>query len=697
MTSRRSDPIAAPDPAVHPDPVACPDSAARLAELRAILAEHNHRYHVLDAPIITDEAYDALFRELEALERDHPEWITPDSPTQRVGGAPVEGLAKVFHRVPMLSIVMDADVGEFHRRVSEGLNATVIDYAAEPKIDGVAVSLLYRDGALMWVATRGDGREGEDVTAQARTIASLPLRLRGSGHPRSLEVRGEVFMTLEAFAGFNAAALERGEKVFANPRNAAAGSLRQLDPRITAKRPLKLYCHGMGEVVDGGEDWPACHDQLMARFRSWGLPTCPDAQVVRGVEGCREYYRHLESRRDQLAYEIDGMVFKVNDLAWRERLGFVARAPRWASACKFPSREALTVVEAIDVQVGRTGALTPVARLEPVGVGGVTVTNATLHNFEELARKDVRVGDTVRVRRAGDVIPEVVEVVLARRPEEAVPVPWPSRCPVCGGEVARSEGEVVVRCVEGFSCPAQLKEVVRHFASRRAMNIDGLGEKLVDLLLTQGLIVNVADLYRLHTMRERLASLERMGEKSADNLLAAIEASRGRDLSRFLFALGVREVGEATAASLARHFGGIEAIMAASETELQGAADVGPVAAGRVWHFFRESGNKALVERLLAEPDTAWSRAVVADRAQGHPLSGATVVLTGTLATWSRQEAKARLEGLGAKVSGSLSKRTRYLIAGEAPGSKLAQARELGVEILDEAALLALVNGNPPA
>ncbi|MBF0215316.1 MAG: NAD-dependent DNA ligase LigA, partial [Magnetococcales bacterium] len=588
------------------------------------------------------------------------------------------------------------DVGEFDRRVREGLNEACVDYAAEPKIDGVAVSLIYRRGLLVQAATRGDGREGEEITAQIRTIPSVPLRLRGEAHPESLEVRGEVFMTLAAFDRFNAAALEQGEKPFANPRNAAAGTLRQLDPRITAKRPLRLYCHGVGEVV-GMVDWPSHYHRLMERFAAWALPVCPDVWVVQGVEGCREYYHYLEEKRDRLPYEIDGVVFKVNDLAWRERLGFVARAPRWASVCKFPSREAFTRVEAIDVQVGRTGALTPVARLAPVAVGGVTVTNATLHNFEELARKEVRVGDMVRVRRAGDVIPEVMEVMLEQRPEGTEAMVWPVCCPVCGGGVERAEGEVVVRCVAGLSCPAQLKEAVRHFASRRAMNIDGLGEKLVESLLTQGLIADVADLYRLRIMPERLAALERMGEKSAENLLAAIESSRERDLSRFLFALGVREVGEATAGSLARHFGTIGAIQAASEAELQGAADVGPVVAGRIWHFFREPRNAALVERLLQEPDTGWHRAAVVSAEGESPFSGATVVLTGTLSGWSRQEAKARLEGLGAKVSGSLSRRTRYLIAGESPGSKLAQARELGVEILDEATFIALVNGEARA
>ncbi|MEO5333199.1 MAG: NAD-dependent DNA ligase LigA, partial [Magnetococcus sp. YQC-5] len=561
-------------------------------------------------------------------------------------------------------------------------------YAAEPKIDGLAISLMYQEGRLIRVATRGDGREGEDVTLQARTISSLPLRLLGTNHPEILEVRGEVFMTLADFAAFNATALTNGEKLLVNPRNAAAGSLRQLNPQMTKQRPLKLYCHSVGEVV--AQEWPRQHDEVMAQLRAWGLPTCPDAEVVVGAAGCEAYYRHLEAKRDALAYEIDGVVFKVNELALRERLGFVARAPRWAAACKFPSREAQTVVEEIEVQVGRTGALTPVARLRPVQVGGVTVKNATLHNFEELGRKEVRVGDTVRVRRAGDVIPEVVEVVLEHRLSSALPFVVPTRCPECGAEVTRVEGETIVRCGGGFACPAQQREAVKHFASRRAMNIEGLGDKLVDLLFAEGLIVDVADLYRLRAAPEKIAALARMGDKSAENLLLAIEASRERDLAHFLFALGIREVGEATAASLARHFGDIKAIMEATEAELQGAADVGPVAARRVYAFFNESRNVQVVQRLLAEESTHWHHATRMEHGN-QPLAGATVVLTGTLSL-SRQEAKARLEGLGAKVSGSVSKRTRYLIAGEAPGSKLAQAQALGVEILDEAGLLKLLH-----
>ncbi|NGZ05603.1 MAG: NAD-dependent DNA ligase LigA [Magnetococcales bacterium] len=664
--------------------------ANRIRALRTTISYHDHRYHVLDDPEITDDTYDALFQELVALETAHPELITPDSPTQRVGSTPLDGLAKVIHRVAMLSIDTVTDVAEFHRRVTEALGEPEIDYAAEPKIDGVAVSLTYHDGVLIQVATRGDGREGEDVTAQARTIASIPLRLLGEHHPQRLEVRGEVFMTLESFDRCNATALAQGEKPFANPRNAAAGSLRQLDPRVTAQRPLRLFCHGVGEVAAAA--WPLTHAAMMAQFQQWGLPVCPEATVVSGVAGCRDYYQQLAAKRDQLPYEIDGMVFKVNTLAWRERLGFVARAPRWAAACKFPAREALTVIEAIDIQVGRTGTLTPVARLTPVGVGGVTVTNATLHNFEELARKDLRVGDTVRVRRAGDVIPEVVAMLPERRPADSLPVPLPTCCPVCQTPVQRSEGEVAIRCMEGFFCPAQLKEAIRHFASRRAMQIEGLGDRLVTLLLEAELIRNVADLYQLHRIPDRLAALERMGTKSADNLLAAIEESRNRDLARFLFALGVREVGEATAASLARHFQTIDALMAASLTELQGAGDVGPVAADRIWHFFREPRNRIVIDRLLAEPATAWHQAATRHTTDNHPLAGATVVLTGTLTTWSRQEAKARLEALGAKVTGTLSSRTRFLIVGASPGSKLTQARSLGVEVLHEAEMMTLVN-----
>ncbi|MBF0295775.1 MAG: NAD-dependent DNA ligase LigA [Magnetococcales bacterium] len=664
-----------------------------LHRLREWLAWHNYRYHVLDDPEVSDAQYDARFRELEALEAEHPEWITPDSPTQRVGAAPLTAFAKVVHRVPMLSIRMEVDVNKWHDSVRKGLGLTAetqVAYAAEPKIDGAAVSLLYERGHLVRVATRGDGREGENVTAQARTIAALPPRLLGSGHPELLEVRGEVFMTLSAFAILHARAVAQGEKPPKNPRNAAAGSLRQLDPRVTAQRSLEFYCHGTGEIT--AREWPQRHDAVMARLREWGLPVCPDAEVVTGAEGCTDFFQRMASRREQLPYEIDGVVIKVNDLAWRARLGFVSNAPRWAAALKFPPREAETVVEGIDVQVGRTGALTPVARVMAVDVGGVTVTNVTLHNFEELARMDVRVGDRVRVCRAGDVIPDLVEVVQPeQRDPLARPFLVPVVCPACGAPVARVEGETILRCGNGFACPAQRKEAILHFASRRAMNIDGLGDKLVELLQNEGLIEDVADLYRLKDTPERIAGLARMGEKSAENLLAAIESSRERDLSRFLFALGIREVGEATAASLARHFGTMTALMAASEEELQGAPDVGPVAARRVVEFFRAPRNAALLNRLLAEPATGWHQTNMPVR-WDHPLSGATVVLTGTLSTLTRQEAKARLEALGAKVSGSVSGRTRYLVAGASPGSKYAQAQALGVEILDEEQLRRLLS-----
>ncbi|MBF0179842.1 MAG: NAD-dependent DNA ligase LigA [Magnetococcales bacterium] len=663
-----------------------------LHRLREWLVRHNYLYHVLDDPEVSDTEYDARFRELEALEAAHPEWITPDSPTQRVGASPLTAFAKVVHRVPMLSIRVEKDEGELHRRVLDGLGLpmdTEVAYAAEPKIDGVAIALLYEHGRLVRVATRGDGREGEEVTQQASTIATLPRKLHGSGHPELLEVRGEVFMTLAAFATLRARASEQDEKPPKNPRNAAAGSLRQLDPRVTAQRSLEFHCHGIGEISAGA--WPQRHDTMMERLREWGLPVCPDAEVVTGADGYLAYFQNMEKKRDGLSYEIDGVVIKVNDLAWRERLGFVSNAPRWAAALKFPPREAETVVEGIDVQVGRTGALTPVARLLAVEVGGVTVTNATLYNFEELSRKDVRVGDRVRVRRAGDVIPEVAESLPEHRDPTSLPFPVPVVCPACGSPVARVEGETILRCGNGFACPAQRKEAILHFASRRAMNIDGLGEKLVDVLLNEGLIGDVADLYRLQDAPERIAGLARMGEKSAENLLAAIEASRERDLSRFLFALGIREVGEATAASLARHFGAIATIMTATEEELQGAPDVGPVAARRVLEFFLEPRNAELLNRLLAEPTTGWHRTGRPTR-QDHPLlSGATVVLTGTLATLTRQEAKARLEALGAKVSGSVSSRTRYLIAGASPGSKYTQAQALGVEILDEEQLKSLL------
>ena len=668
----------------------------RVRELREALDRHNHLYHALDAPEITDQAYDALFQELKGLEEACPELVHPDAATRQVGAVPLAVFRKVRHGVPMLSLdnlFSDGDSDAFARRVAEGLGGeTAVEYAAEPKLDGLAVSLLYREGRLEQAATRGDGREGEEVTLQARTIPTIPPRLLGGGpFPPLLEVRGEVFISLSGFEAFNAAARERGEKTFANPRNAAAGSLRQIDPRITAQRPLLFFGHGVGAASPGA--LPERHDQLLERFREWGIPVCPLVETVQGLAGCQEYYQKLSGLRDGLDYEIDGVVYKVNRLDWRERLGFVARAPRWAAARKFPAREVATRVLAVDVQVGRTGVLTPVARLEPVNVGGVMVSNATLHNFQELARKDVRPGDQVLVRRAGDVIPEVVAVVPGERPVDSQPVEPPGCCPACGAGVARLEGEVAWRCEGGLACPPQRKEGIKHFISRRAMDLDGMGDKLVELLIAEGLLNDVADLFVLHEHRARLIELERLGEQSVRNLLAAIDDARQRDLARLLFGLGIRDVGEATAANLARHFGAFDKVMAAGLEELEGVADVGPKVARRIAAFMAEPHNRRIIDRLRQVPETRWWRMAAEEGGEGgqRPLAGRTVVVTGTLETMGRQEAKARLEGLGAKVSGTVSNRTFFVVAGAAPGSKRTKAEALGVRILDEAALLRLL------
>jgi DNA ligase (NAD+) len=659
----------------------------RAAALREQIAYHNYRYYVLDDPAIPDSEYDRLLAELQQLEAQHAALVTPDSPTQRVGAAPLAEFAEVRHRVPMLSLdnaFTEEDLAGFDRRVRERLgHEGEIRYAAEPKLDGLAVSLRYEQGSLVQAATRGDGTVGEDVTQNVRTIPSVPLRLLGDGWPRLLEVRGEVYMPKKGFAALNERARERGEKTFANPRNAAAGSLRQLDPRVTAARPLALYCYGVGEV-DGGDLAPT-HSGTMRRLADWGLRVSPELATVTGAAGCLDYYRRIGARRDGFEYDIDGVVFKVEELALQRELGFVARAPRWAVAHKFPAQEELTVVEAVEFQVGRTGAVTPVARLRPVSVGGVTVSNATLHNMDEVERKDVRVGDTVYVRRAGDVIPEVVRVLPGRRPKGARKVHLPKTCPVCGSDVIKPEGEAVARCTGGLYCPAQRKEAVLHFASRRALDIEGLGEKLVDQLVDGGLLHDPADLYGLE--RSRLAALERMGEKSADNLLAALDRSRETTLARFLYALGIREVGEATAQALARQFGALEAIEQADEEALQETPDVGPVVASHVAAFFRQGHNREVIAKLR-EAGVHWAETEPARGAQ--PLKGKTFVLTGALSR-PRDAVKDELEALGAKVAGSVSKKTDYVVAGEDPGSKLAKAQELGVAVLDEAGLTDLL------
>jgi DNA ligase (NAD+) len=664
-------------------------AAAHASALRERIAYHEHRYHVLDDPEISDAEFDLLLRELRALEAAHPELVTPDSPTQRVVGSAATAFPSLQHRLPMLSLdnaFADEEVVAFDRRVRERLGREhAIDYAAEPKLDGLAISVIYEHGLLVRAATRGDGVTGEDVTANVRTIASVPLRLRGAA-PALLEVRGEVYMPVAGFVAMNARAAERGEKVFVNPRNAAAGSLRQLDPRITAERPLDLFFYAVG-VVEGAAV-PERQSELAHALREWGLRTCPEAARVTGVEGCLGYFHRIGAQRAQLPYQIDGVVYKVDLRADREALGFVSRAPRWAVAHKFPAEEAETRIEDVEFQVGRTGALTPVARLAPVFVGGVTVSNATLHNMDELERKDVRIGDSVIVRRAGDVIPEVVRVLAERRPDSARVVSLPAHCPVCGSPVLREADEAVARCTGGYACAAQRRERILHFASRRAMDIEGLGDKLVDQLVTAELVDDPADIYELSATE--LAELERMGQKSADRVLAAIERSRTATLPRFLFALGIRDVGEATALALAQHFGALAPLMAADADAIQQVPDVGPVVAARVTAFFADPANQAIVERLQAA-GVHWPDLPV-QRAAELPLAGKTFVLTGALQGLSRDEAGDRLRALGAKVSGSVSKKTDFVVAGADAGSKLQKAQDLGVPVIDEAVLARILD-----
>ncbi len=662
----------------------------RVKKLRAEVARHNYLYYVLDAPEISDAEYDRLFLELQELEARYPQFITPDSPTQRVGAAPLKKFGAVRHEPPMLSLAnafAGQEVVNFDRRVRERLGLGEAEYSAEPKLDGLAVSLLYRHGQFTQGATRGDGETGEDVTQNLRTIKAIPLHLYGTGHPEILEVRGEVYLSKKAFAELNAQAHARGEKTFANPRNAAAGSLRQLDPKITATRPLAFYAYGLGKVE--GRAMPDHHSEILAQLRDWGLPVAHEQQVVQGAQGCLEYYRAIGARRAELPYDIDGVVYKVNRVDYQEQLGFISRAPRWALAHKFPAQEELTEVLGIEAQVGRTGALTPVARLKPVFVGGVTVSNVTLHNQDEIDRLDVRVGDAVIVRRAGDVIPQIVSVVRKRRPPHTRRYHFPKRCPACGSEVVRAEGEVVARCSGGLYCPAQRTGAILHFASRRAMDIEGLGDKLVEQLVERKLVATPADLYTLAP--EQLAELERMGEKSAANVHGALQAGKKTTLARFLYALGIREVGEATAQTLARHFSDLDAVMEADEQTLQNVPDVGPIVAAHIAAFFRQRHNREVIQRLRAAGVT-WPD-VKREPAARRPLAGKTFVLTGTLERMTRDEAKEKLQALGVKVSGSVSSKTSYVVAGADPGSKLDQARELGVEVLDEAALLKLLRG----
>ncbi len=661
--------------------------AERAKALRAEIERHNYRYYVLDAPEVPDAEYDRLFRELQALEAEHPGLATPDSPTQRIGAAALAAFAPVEHRVPMLSLnnaFTEDEVVAFDRRLREGLGLEAVRYAAEPKFDGLAVSLMYEAGTLVRGATRGDGYTGEEVTANLRTIRAVPLHLPGKGVPGVLEVRGEVLMLKRDFEHLNQSQRERGEREFVNPRNAAAGALRQLDPRVTAGRRLTFFAYGIG-VAEGGPQF-LTHGEILDFLEAERFPVSRERRLVTGTDGLLDYYRSIGEKRAKLPYDIDGVVYKVNDIAAQERLGFVARAPRFAVAHKFAPEEATSVVVAIDVQVGRTGALTPVARLQPVFVGGVTVTNATLHNEEEVRRKDVRVGDTVVVRRAGDVIPEVARVVPEQRPAHTTLFHMPKHCPVCGSGVERPEGEAVARCTAGLYCPAQRKQALLHFASRRAMDIEGLGEKLVDQLVDSGMVHTPADLYRLDV--DTLAGLERMGRKSAQNLAEAIAGSRSPTLERFVYALGIRNVGETTARDLARHFGDIHALIAADAAELERVPEVGPVVAASICEFSHETHNRTVIEQLLAAGVRPRHRPP-ARTAEG--VAGQTFVLTGTLPNLTREEAKARIEDKGGRVTGSVSKKTHYVVAGAEAGSKLEKAQQLGIRVLDEAALLKLL------
>jgi len=663
----------------------------RIRTLRAEIERHNRQYYVLDAPLISDAEFDLLFRELQALEAEHPQLLSSDSPTQRVGAAPLSEFATVAHATPMLSLnnaFADAEVAAFDRRVRDGLAAIgEVDYAAEPKFDGLAISLNYEQGVLVRGATRGDGTTGEDVTANLRTVRSIPLHLQGSGWPAVLEVRGEVLMWRSDFERMNARQREHGEKEFVNPRNAAAGSLRQLDPRITARRPLRFFAYGVGGVAATG--LPATHSVLLDRLAEWGFPVAQERRRVTGLAGLIAYYVEMARRRETLPYAIDGVVYKVDDLAAQERLGFVSRAPRFAIAHKFPAEEAVTELLDISIQVGRTGALTPVARLAPVFVGGVTVTNATLHNEDEVLRKDLCIGDTVVVRRAGDVIPEVVRVLPERRPAAGRRFVMPQTCPVCGSQVVRNPDEAVARCSGGLYCPAQRKQALLHFASRRALDIEGLGDKLVEQLVDSDIVRTPADLYRLGLLA--LANLERMAEKSAGNLLASIERSKQTTLARFIYALGIRNVGEATARDLARHFGSLDRLLAADEGQLLQVPDVGPIVAQCLRQFFDEPHNLEVIEQLRAA-GVAWH--------DGEPsaqtvsaVAGKVFVLTGTLPSLTRDAAKAMLEAAGGKVTGSVSKKTDFVVAGAEAGSKLEKARLLGVKVIDEEQLLAILAG----
>ena len=662
---------------------------ARLEALRTQLDHHNYCYHVLDAPEIADAEFDALFDELIALEAAHPALITPESPSQRVGAAPLAEFAAVTHEVAMLSLEKTAtptELEDWANRCRTRLGEESMAFCCEPKIDGVAVALVYADGQLALAATRGDGQTGEDITANVRTIGAVPLRLRGDGIPPRFEVRGEIYIAKRDFAAFNERARERGERTLVNPRNGAAGSLRQLDPKLTASRPLTMYCYSLG-WIEG--DWrPQTQMEALERLAAWGLRTNPEAKLAADLDACQAYIDDIARRRESLAYDIDGVVVKVNALDQQRRLGAMTRKPRWAVAYKYPAEEATTEVLGVEFQVGRTGAITPVAKLAPVFVGGVTVSNATLHNMDEVARLGLRIGDRVMVRRAGDVIPQVASVIVEQRPEGAPAIELPESCPACGSPVARPEGEAVARCSAAPTlCPAQRKEGLRHFASRLAMDIEGLGEKLIDQFVENGLVRTPADLYRLEG--ECLSELPRVGEKSAQNLLDALQASKSTTLARFIYALGIREVGEATAQSLANHFGGLEALRDATPEVLEVVPDVGPIVAEKIAAYFDNPDNAKAVDELV-EVGIAWP--AIEAVADSLPLAGQTWVLTGSLEQMSRNEAKQRLTDLGAKVAGSVSGKTAQVVAGPGAGSKLVKAEQLEVPVMDEAGFMELLS-----
>ncbi|MFT4632294.1 MAG: DNA ligase (NAD+) [Candidatus Azotimanducaceae bacterium] len=664
------------------------DSREEAAHLRQEINQNNYLYHALDSPQISDAAFDQLFRRLLALESEYPDLVITDSPTQRVGATPLGSFNQVQHELPMLSLenaFSEADLVDFERRIKARLEVSPnIEFVCEPKIDGVAVSLLYEQGRLVRGATRGDGTTGEDITQNVRTIESIPLRLQGDQVPSRLEVRGEIYIAKPTFAAINAEAEARGEKVFANPRNAAAGSLRQLDARLTAKRKLTMFCYSVG-LVEGGE-LPSTHAQILQQLQAWGLRINPSMQVVTGAAACREYFDNLQARRADLNYEIDGVVFKVNDMVAQRQLGMLTRTPRWAIAHKFPAEEGYTRLFDVEFQVGRTGAITPVARLEPVKVGGVTISNATLHNMDEIGRLDLMIGDRVLVQRAGDVIPKVVSVDHGQRPKNARPIVMPDKCPACQSDIVLAEGEVIARCSGGLFCSAQRKENIRHFASRLAMDIEGLGTKLVSQLVDEGLIHSPAELYQL--TQTQLVELERMAPKSADNLLKALEVSKETTQAKFIYSLGISEVGESTARNLALFFANFDTLRVASIEALQEVPDVGPIVAKRVHAFFAQQNNVRIIDALLAA-GVYWQHQE--SDVDPEVLKGQSWVITGTLSQMTRNEAKAKLQSLGAKVSGSVSKNTTCLVAGDAAGSKLASAQTLGVEVIDEQALVKLL------